>query len=102
MRKADKFESKLETWKTLTSLVRFFGSMIISFDLTLKIYYYVKSRFANRFVKELYFGFLVQRPIIIFFVVAYNFCCEARKLGDFNSKSDNYIELQEIRKSRRN
>lgn len=100
MRKQDYYEAKLERWRTITSMVRLFGSIIITFDACLKIFYYFKSRFTNHYVKDVYRAFLWVRPVSIIFIVIYNFCIEYIKLNSFTQKQDDYSELMQIRKDK--
>ena len=101
MRRKDMFEAKVEKWKTFTSLVRFFGSMIMTIDICLKIYYCVRSRFTNHYVKDVYIAFLFLRPVGLIILIFYNFCIEFGKLQSFNSKQNDYAELMKIKREKK-
>lgn len=98
MRRKDMFEAKVEKWKTFTSLVRFFGSVIMTVDIVLKIYYCVRSRFTNHFTRDLYIAFLFLRPVSLILLIFYNFCIEFSRLQTFTGKQNDYAELMKIRR----
>jgi len=83
MRRRDAFEAKLERWRTLTSLARFFGSMVITIDNCLKIYYLQKSRFTNPYIRDIYKAFLLLKPVSIVLLLIYNYLLEKRELDEF-------------------
>jgi hypothetical protein len=58
----------------------------------LKLFYYFRSRFGNKFAKDVYFGFLVLRPICIISVIVYNYVIEKRNLQIFMVKRDKHFK----------
>ena len=53
---------------------RFIGSFIIYFDVYAKFCYYAYSRFSSFQLKEIYWGFLWLRPVLLSLVIFYNYC----------------------------
>mmetsp|Transcript_41490 Transcript_41490/g.63322 ORF Transcript_41490/g.63322 Transcript_41490/m.63322 type:complete len:91 (+) Transcript_41490:1107-1379(+) len=53
--------------------VRFVGSFIVYFDVFAKFSYFSFSRFSSLFLKEIYWGFLWFRPVILTIIILYNF-----------------------------
>ena len=60
-----------ENWLLFLRLV---GSFILTWDITIKIAYYYNSRFASEMLKQIYFTFLLFRPVVLVLNTMYRTC----------------------------
>jgi len=72
----------------------------MTLDLCFKIYYYFYSRFSNKFVKQIYKGFLFVRPALLILLCVYNFFIEKRDLDKFIKKNEQFVKLQELHRQK--
>lgn len=77
---------KMKCFKSMHSLLRILGSLIMAFDLCCKISYYVFSSWLNIHVKNLYYSFICIRPIALSGLIVYNYIYAMLDIREFSQK----------------
>lgn len=83
------YQKKLPYDKCLTAydLLKFIGAFLFLSDLMLKIAYYRNSRFNSEQVYELYWLFLIARPVMITGYMLINFFMQVQWLCVYHCKN---------------
>jgi hypothetical protein len=58
--------------------LKFVSLLVYQLTLVTFLSYYVTSRFANIYIKELFYMFLVSRPIVIATYTTFSSCCSIK------------------------
>ena len=74
-------EERNERWlENIFFWVKLLGSLISLFDLMVKIFYYSRSRFSSKMLKQIYSAVFYFRPILISIVLLYNLLINIKRI----------------------
>lgn len=78
--KEEKLKLKLEQTEDTLLVVRVLNSIVLTWDITLKIAYFSSSRFSSQMLKQIYLSFLFFRPALLIIALVYRTCLGVKNI----------------------